>query len=105
MPRACLLNLGSGDASGEDDGGAVCEGELYIAGGHSSPLLRQCEGALGDLAALVSDSIEPERSATTGALALAVCDLSTIAPSLRYLPATTTANGLPFPSTKRMRCV
>ena len=65
------MNLGPGDAGCEDDGGTVGEGELVVAGGQSSPLLREGEGALEDVASLVGDRVEPGRPPSPGTFALA----------------------------------
>lgn len=71
----CPLNLGPVDAVCEDDRGAVGEGELVVAGGQSSPLLRESEGVGGDVASLVGDRVEPRRPPSLGAFALAGSDL------------------------------
>jgi hypothetical protein len=74
-PRSCLPYACPGEAGGEDDGGAVGDGELVVAGGQSSPLLGQGEVAFDDVAAAVGGGVEPRWLAASGSAAFAGGDL------------------------------
>ena len=67
--------------------GSVRDGELVVAGGESSPLLGEVEGALHDVAASVGHFVEGWWPSAGRAFALTCCDLAGLLRDDRLDPA------------------